>query len=241
MIEIIKLGPFLIKYKLLVTVIAGVIGYLFLTLKIKKIDLDKRIITEIIIETIGLSIFLWKFGEILFDPKIIWRSPFSILYLNGNDKTFIIAIVSSILFLYYKIKKNNISIYKFLDLLPSGVLPFLFVYNLFIPVYGYKTTMLWGGSLSSTEKYHPINLYLAAIIICFYIFTLKLKEKVGSGVTFYQTVITLGVSGLFLTFLSPQYIEFIGISTYQLFYILLLMIGVIKPIKKHNFDKGEIS
>lgn len=232
--DIINVGPFLIKYTLLVSIISGLIGYLFLILRIQKMNMDKRLITDIVLGTVMIYVIIWKFGDLLFNPSLLWESPLSILYLNGTEKTTIIAIVSSVLYLSYKIKKYEIPFYPFLDLLPYGFLPFFLVYNLAVPFYGHKTNLPWGISISSAAiKYQPINYYLAAIITCLMIFLVTKKGKIKPGMYFSRTVVTLGVSGLLLSFLANLDVKIIGLTYGQLLSIILLLFGTAMNKKEH--------
>lgn len=199
-------------------------------------NMNKQITTDIVLGTIIIYVVFWKFGDLLFNPSVLWTSPLSILYLNGSDKSTIIAIVFSVLYFIYKIKKHKISLYPTLDLLPFGFLPFFLVYNMAVPLYGYKTSLPWGISISNSEiKYQPINYYLVITIICLVIFLSRKKSVVNTGFFFSRTVMILGASNLLFTFLAPVDLNIIGLSYRQLISIILVLIGIVanknEPIK----------
>lgn len=224
--NIISIGPFLIKYTLIVTIIGGLIGYLFLSVQIKKMNMDKRLITDIVLGALIVYLIIWKFGDLLFNPNILWTSPQSIFYLNGSEKTTTIGIVFSVLYLFYKIKRHDIGSYQFMDLLPYGVLPFLLLYNLAVPSYGNKTNLPWGISISdATVNYHPLNYYLVIITSCLLILLKMGKGNFKTGLHFSKTAIVLGATGVLLSYLAPLDIKIIGLSYGQLFSIVLLLTG----------------
>lgn len=237
--EIFSVGPFLIKYQLLITIIGSIIGYFFLVLRINKMQMDKQLITDMVLGTVIIYVIFWRFGGLLFDPRMLLDNPISILYQSSSGMSTVIALVISAFYIIYRIKKNKISVYQFLDLLPFGILPFFLIYNLAIPLYGNKTSVPWGIAISNPEiKYHPINYYYAIIITCLMIYFMLKKDNVKNNMYFTITVNTVGVSVLLLSFLAPIDLQIIGISYAQLLSMILILIGIGINMKEYT-SRGE--
>ena len=227
MAEIYKIGPFLISYKLIIIVFSGVFGYLVLQMVLKKIEVNRKEISDIVTSCILILILTWKFGGVLFNPKQIISDPLFILYITGNGATLLLGFILSTIYTVFKLSKNGISKKVFLDLVSLAALPFLFLYSLFIPEYGYRTRLPWGISLGNENVvYHPIHAYFAITIAIIMIYLYKEMKTIGTGNLYMKTSLLIGVSGLIFTFLSPQINYILGISQKQWMFIFLIFVGL---------------
>ncbi|MFT8322516.1 MAG: hypothetical protein ABF649_16620 [Bacillus sp. (in: firmicutes)] len=69
--DVYKIGPFLISYKLIIIGLSGLFGYLALLAAIKRTEVNKRIILDMVSSFILILLFTWKFGGVLFNPHFI--------------------------------------------------------------------------------------------------------------------------------------------------------------------------
>lgn len=226
MSDIYKIGPFLISYKMLVIVLAGVIGYLTLLFLLKRVEINKRVVLDIVSSSIMILILTWKFGGVLFNPKQLFSNPLLILFLTGNNSTLLLGFCISAVYILYKLKNKGVPRNLFLDLISLSALPFLFIYNLLIPEYGYATRLPWGISLGSEKvAYHPTNIYFSIAIGIIMVYAFKSNRSIGNCILFIKTSLLIGISGLLLTFLEPQLNYLMGISLKQWIFLLIIVSG----------------
>lgn len=226
--DVYKIGPFLISYKLIIIGLSGVFGYLVLLAALKRTEVNRKIILDIVSSCILILILTWKFGRLLFNPKQLLDNPLLILFTTGSNATLVLGFIFSAVYTVYKIYKHGIPRNTILDLASLSILSFMFIYNLFIPVYGFHTQFPWGISLGNENvTYHPINSYFAITIAILMIFLLKFIRTIGNGKLFIKTALVIGISGLVLTFVSPQINYIIGISQKQWMFILLIFAGIL--------------
>ncbi|MFT8322515.1 MAG: hypothetical protein ABF649_16615 [Bacillus sp. (in: firmicutes)] len=96
---------------------------------------------------------------------------------------------------------------------------------------------------SENVIYHPIHIYFAIIIAIIMIHLLKSIRTIGNGNLFMKTALLIGISGLLLTFLSPQMNYIIGISQKQWMFILLIFASLLAYFKqkKERLNTNEKS
>lgn len=240
--EVINLGPFLLQYKLFILICGVIIGYLVLSffLKYKK-DMHRNQILDIYTSVAFLVFITWKFGGVLLQPKVLFTNPSLVLFSSGTQTTLLMGIVLSTFYLVFKAKRQNISFGQIVDRLLIGTLPFLFIYHLFVPSFGFPTDLPWGVSISNgTVKYHPINMYFAIIIGLLLIIIFVMKAKgIGGGNILKISAITLGVTGLMVSFLFPQTILVLNLSRLQWISIAALIAGIVVRTEKENTDEMD--
>ncbi|MFF2498420.1 prolipoprotein diacylglyceryl transferase family protein [Peribacillus sp. NPDC058075] len=232
--DVINVGPFLLQYKLLIIIISGIAGYLIIDFRFRYIKNPfRKQVTDIFSGAALLLLFAWKFGPVLFQPTEVFQNPSLILYTNGNDKSFILGGILTILYLYIKARKMMIALMELFDHLLIGILSSLFLYNLFNPIYGYSTNLPWGVSMAdSSIKYHPIHLYFAIVFGIFLFIALKTGLKKSHGELSRKMAIILGVCGMFFSFLYPQELIVLQLSLLQWISILLIIVGIINKTEK---------
>ncbi|USK67264.1 prolipoprotein diacylglyceryl transferase family protein [Peribacillus frigoritolerans] len=232
--DVINVGPFLLQYKLLIIIISGIVGYLIIDFRFRYLKNPfRKQVTDIFSGAAFLLLFTWKFGPVLFHPTEVFQNPSLILYTNGNDKSFILGGILTILYLYIKSRKMMIALMELFDHLLIGILSSLFLYNLFNPIYGYSTNLPWGVSMAdSSIKYHPIHLYFAIVFGIFLFIAFKTDLKKSHGELSRKMAIILGVCGMFFSFLSPQEIISLQLSLLQWISILLIIVGIIYKTEK---------
>lgn len=238
MTEVVKIGPFLIQYKLMIIVLGGIAGFLFLNffLKYKK-DIFRSQLLDIFTGIATLLLFTWKFGSVLLDPKMLFTNPTLVLLSNGTQTTLFMGIAASIFYLLFKAKQQDILIERILNRMLFGVLPLLLIYQSFIPRYGYPTNLPWGISISSNSiKYHPINLYFALVIGVLLIVMLIMETKKIDGNLYKLSAFVLGITSLLFSFLFNQDIYALNLSLLQ----WVSIIGILAGLANHKGKKESL-
>ncbi|MWV43054.1 hypothetical protein GRF59_05375 [Paenibacillus sp. HJL G12] len=101
--QVIMIGPFMLRYSLIVMIIGVAAGYLVTLIRTRYLasDIRKPVLDELM-TTLLIGILVWKFSTLVFDFKTVIRSPLTLLYYSGGTGGMILAIVIGILILAYK-------------------------------------------------------------------------------------------------------------------------------------------
>lgn len=101
---ILQLGPLNIKYEWLLLLLAGLTTYFVLRVMLKNKNFQKEFIDVVMNVTI-LSVLIYKFSIILFRPKLIFENPIALLYFDGGTKGLVLALISGVAYLFWKVRK----------------------------------------------------------------------------------------------------------------------------------------
>lgn len=229
MTDAIQFGPFLIKYSLLIIVIALFLGFVTMNFLLKKLPHYRKFpIIDLFFNCLFIVFFTWKFGPVIFHPMFFLENPVNFMYISGTIKHIWLGALLALIYVYVKSKKSGIPISMISDIFSFGFLVYSLIYNLFIWEYGFATSSFLGFSISQPEyKYHPINIYKAILSLVLLLWLLKEKKKLGEGKIFSVFFIIFGSVNLLFTFLEPQTIWFLGISLQQFVYLSLITIGMV--------------
>lgn len=108
--KIFQLGSIAISLKWLVLGVAILTGLLVLKIWLQRSQpkhINKKIF-ELVTNSLFWGFIFWKGSLILLDPKLVWKSPLSLLYFTGGSKGFIVAILLTGIYFIYKIKKIDV-------------------------------------------------------------------------------------------------------------------------------------
>ncbi len=101
--QVIMLGPLMLKYSLLMMIIAVAAGYWVALLRTRHLGAaERRPVMDDLMTTLLIGILIWKFSTIVFDFRSVIRSPLSLLYFSGGTPGIILAAIVGILILAYK-------------------------------------------------------------------------------------------------------------------------------------------
>lgn len=107
-------------------------------------------------------IIAWKLSPLLIQPEL-WNKPLMLIYIQGIGTEVWLAGIITMLFLMWKVRKNNLPILTIIDSLTLGLYLFLFFYNFFVYTPGSLTPKI------------PLNIYREIIVIGFLIYVYKAK------------------------------------------------------------------
>lgn len=108
--HLIQIGSLAIMTKWVILAIGLILGIIvvriWLTNKTSK-DHIKSIL-NLLTNGIFIGFLVWKASLLLLDPKLVTKSPLSLLYFTGGTKGLIIAVIITLLYFLYHIKKKTI-------------------------------------------------------------------------------------------------------------------------------------
>nr|WP_263327189.1 redoxin domain-containing protein [Neobacillus sp. Marseille-Q6967] len=99
--------------KWIVLGISILIGFIILKLwllRSQRNELVKKLF-DIVSNSVFLGFLIWKGSLLLLEPKLIVKSPLSLLYFTGGDKGLILGILGSYIYFFCKTMKLNISFF----------------------------------------------------------------------------------------------------------------------------------
>lgn len=105
--EVIQIGSLAILPKWVLLGGAIILGLIFTKIWLKGSQSKK--VFDILSNSVFLGFFIWKGSIILFNPVLVWKSPFSLLYFSGGSDGLIIAIICSGLYFILKSRKERLS------------------------------------------------------------------------------------------------------------------------------------
>jgi hypothetical protein len=223
-------GPFTLPWSLLCWVLAILTGYGLMYWRLRG-NLNKAMNNEII-TVIGNGLFafvmVWRFGAVLSNPSLIWTRPLGILLYSGGQQETYYGIIAAGVVVLYSLRKRNISIRLFADLLPWGILGTVAVYQLCKWRYGSVTDVPWGiyKPGNAQFQFHPINVYAAIVALGALLWLGNMKKTViGTGLIFKQFSIYIGI-GLLLVTLFNGAAHGPILTVAQTGLVLLVLLGI---------------
>lgn len=108
---VIQLGSLSIMLKWVILGIAVILGLVLLKIWLKGIqekETQKKIF-DILSNSIFIGFVSWKASLLLLEPQLIIKSPLSLLYFTGGSKGLLIAIIITISYVFFKLKKLDLS------------------------------------------------------------------------------------------------------------------------------------
>ncbi|EST54516.1 cytochrome C biogenesis protein [Brevibacillus panacihumi W25] len=121
MLDVIQLGPFLIKMTTILYIAAGLLGYLTIFFSLKNEAALRKEITEMVSTAVIASLLIWKFSYALFHPQNVWENPAALLYFSGGDAGVWLAVLAAAAYLAFQIRKRQIPVKLFGKTLVLGL------------------------------------------------------------------------------------------------------------------------
>jgi peroxiredoxin len=115
MLDVIEIGPFLIKTTTIIYLFAGLLGYLGVLYRLKDQPAQRKHIAEIISSAALLALFIWKFSYALFNPLKAWENPSSVLYFSGGDAGIWLGLLVAVVYMVVQVKKRQFVVRDFLE------------------------------------------------------------------------------------------------------------------------------
>ena len=210
--ETLQLGPFLLKTQWLVIALSVLAGYVVFRYRLKAGSYPPKQIAETIENSLVIAVVLWKFSLVIFHPVRVITNPLALLYFSGGERGVWLAAVVVILYLYYRSKKDQVSIWVYGDLLAVGSLAASAVYHM---IFLFLTRQTFWANLSQ------------ALISLIILLAILLKTK-AAGKPYYLTRVVLWFSlgRVFSAYLDPLKQNYIrGFSKEQILFLLLAILS----------------
>ena len=117
--NVIRLGPLLLNFDLLMLILSAVAAYLAIQTRLSKLNMEK-VAVEKFFRAMILGFFTWKLSLIIFDPVSVIQYPMSLIYFDGGDPGMGLAWMLSLFYVWFRIRKERASIVINLDLASLG-------------------------------------------------------------------------------------------------------------------------
>lgn len=140
-------GPFIINLQWLVLAVSGMLGYFVIWLRLKGVELFKKVVTETIFDSLVIISLVWKLSLILFHPVKFITNPMTLIYFSGGTRGFLLGLAIAAAYLFYFSRKQGVSVWIYADLIVSGALAATMSYSL-IAMMSSKELLLYYGSRS---------------------------------------------------------------------------------------------
>ncbi len=212
-LNVIQLGPFMLNFELLILIISAFVGYLGLRYRLSKAEVEASIRDKFVTALI-ISLIVWKFSLIVFDPITVLQYPLSLLYFNGGDKGLWLAVVISLIYVWIRSRGDGTSLWLNVDVISIGLMAGSGTYHLLLLM---KDT--------SNILFHLLYISFVAGLLVFLNIS---KRAVGNPIIINQLVIwfSLGMVGIFFAVKERSYM-FLSFSLEQIFFLFILVITIV--------------
>lgn len=106
--QVITIGPFMMKWQIVMLIIAAAAGYMAVSLFLRKTESEwRRNVLDQLLSMLIIGFLTWKFSPLIFDFKAVIRSPMSLLYYSGGTGGIALGILFALVFLVYKTIKQR--------------------------------------------------------------------------------------------------------------------------------------
>lgn len=125
MADVFQLGTLFIKSSWIVIAVSALVGYVVMKRRMKQTNQG---VSEMMENTIGSLIFLgiviWKGSYLLLHPQKVIDNPMTLLYFSGGMTGIWITVAVCLAVLYVWSKKQQLSIWRYVDLIVVGLVAF---------------------------------------------------------------------------------------------------------------------
>lgn len=207
--EVMKWGPFLIKFHLVSILISGLLGYFLLKYHLKQMTEVQR---GRILDTIGNSIFLgfvvWKLSLIFLNPISVINHPIHLLYFSGGYRGWMIALIFVFAYVIYQSKKQNEPLWRYYQLYGLGFSTMNLVYHVIFVAIDQVDLV-----------FHLSQIFFSALFIWWFF-------KGYSAHSIFQGMVWLGILQIFVLFFTDRHtVIWLGLSKDQLIFLVVSLIG----------------
>jgi hypothetical protein len=215
--DIIQIGSFAILQKWLLLGLAVLFGLLFMKTWLRRFQKEEnQKLFELLLNTLFIGFLIWKISLFLFEPTLIWKSPFSLLYFNGGNNGLVLAIILSIIYFTFKAQRKSIS--------NLTILQTVFVFSLGVLSLYHTLSFIF------QEKNHILHFLLGSIAI--FLLMLGLIKRLTAKWIFSSVIlfafINLIISSIFIDIENKLFL----FTAEQWLYILLSIFALIFWDKK---------
>jgi hypothetical protein len=216
--EVIQFNGFLIRVQWLILAFSGIFGYIILRLRLNKMESTNKIVQETIIDSLLLTVVIWKLSFILFNPVKFINNPISLIFFNGGRRGFLLALTIAMAYLIYSSGKQGISVWIYAESIGVWYLAGTLPYYLISAMLSNKLMVFYGG-----------RSLLAALLL---LWQLKTVKVIGSPENLNQILLWFSLGKIFIYHFKASevgYDNFIWKFSLEqfLFYVLAIIAIVI--------------
>lgn len=228
--EMLRLGPINLHTELLAILIGFALGTWLIRIRFRPQAPMGNIIADILLNGGLIVILFWKFGVALTSPSLIVHDPMKLMFLTGSTLELLIGIAAALIYAYWQLHKKRIPLYSALDIAVTGMVTGLIVYYALVFEFGQPTLLPWGIGVEGTEtRFHPVNGYLAILLIPLWARLLVLRREPGTGWMLKETLVYFGLAAMAVSLLDDAAPSIIYISYAQIIYLAIIIIGMLLP------------
>lgn len=219
---VIQFGSLSILLKWFILGIAIIVAIVFIKIWLngsQEKETHKKIF-EILLNGIFLGFVSWKASLLILEPQLVLRSPLSLLYFTGGSDGLVIAVIITILFVFYKFKKMSLSEHLMIQIVLN--------YSLVV-VGGYQTV---AAILLYAETLYHIALGVLTFILLLFIL---IRKPSTNGLLNVIIVWSFSMVVLQLTLLSQSNrLFFFTLEQWFLICLILISWFYIKKIESND-------
>ncbi|WP_134703095.1 hypothetical protein [Ammoniphilus sp. YIM 78166] len=201
-------GPLLVKWKWVVLLVSAGVGYGFIKLRLRGFEqVERATLLDTLSHSVWMSIAIWKFSFILFQPMSVIAYPVTIVYFTGGYKGWILAVISVFFYLLYQSNKQKISMNLYISLLGLG--------------YGGASTVYHGVSwvINDSNPFFYLGEMFLSLLFTWWFFR---KESVSQA---FDGMIWFGISQIFIHYFKDVHVGmWWGLSRDQLIFLVICLI-----------------
>ncbi|MDZ5472750.1 hypothetical protein SM124_13535 [Bacillus sp. 31A1R] len=105
--DFIQIGPLNLNTKWLLILLSILFVYLVIKYVFRDRKEFQKEFSDVLFNAFVMLLFIYKLSIVFFRPTLIVENPLGILYFDGGTKGLIIAVVTTIFYVYYAFKKNK--------------------------------------------------------------------------------------------------------------------------------------
>ncbi|MDQ0902498.1 prolipoprotein diacylglyceryl transferase family protein [Paenibacillus sp. V4I7] len=248
--DVLQIGPFQLQGRLLALLLACALG-LWLIRRVSQRLLNHthtvtaKPIEDLIFNGAVIVLLTWKLGVIVTQPSLLWNNPLKLLMVSGSGTEIALGMLIACIYMYYQIRKNRIPLLLVLDVFALGITAAAFLYCVLIPAYGLPTTVPWGIGVEGTvSRFHPYHAYFSLLLVPLLIWQhlIELRKKMlGQVVLLKYSLLFGGAAGMLASFFAAAKPTLLYLSSAQLLFLFMLIIGMLLPVLTHNTSRKELS
>ncbi|OME78724.1 hypothetical protein BK120_23620 [Paenibacillus sp. FSL A5-0031] len=225
MVDVLQIGPILIRFTWLYFMISAIFGFYIMRYVLQRKSPHNLHIIDVLSTSGVLALLIWKIGPAVANPLLL-TSPMSLIIYPGTPFSTRLALVIVLMYLIYTIWRRQMKLMIVLDTIVIGWIASSLVFQITHWQYGLLTTVPWGISISNPDlRYHPTNVYKLFLLIPL---VWKMNKPIfGQGEIGYTGLLGYGLICLLVSFFEPKLTVWLGLSKEQIMAGTIFLVGFI--------------
>jgi prolipoprotein diacylglyceryltransferase len=254
--DVVQIGPLQLQGTLVALLLACLLGYWLMRRAAQQLHrsnliepastdrLDTNGVEDLILNSVLIVFFTWRLGRLLTEPSLLWTSPMKLLLTAGSNMEIVLGLVLAFVYLSYQVRKRNMAWRPLLDIFAIGAASAVFLAMALTPTFGLPTTLPWGIGVEGTvSRFHPDHAYLAILLLPLLLWQQVSEARstsIGQGKLLKFTLFYGGTAGMIASYFSQVEPTLIYLSTQQLLFLLMMVIGMNLPVLSHTTGRREL-